>query len=141
MFEWLTKTAEPPPAVLDEAYLRRLESHVGSDAMAELMSDGLIELKDKLDNLEARAGSATVKQIAPLCHDIAGAAGNLGLTAMTQAAVQANRSAIGDNPPPVAEIAALVLACRDVAFEEAEAFRSGFTPPGVDDEAQMDPDP
>lgn len=139
MFEWLTKTAGPPPAALDEAYLRRLESHVGAEAMAELMSDGLIELKGKLENLEAQADTATVKKIAPICHDIAGAAGNLGMTAMTQAAVEANRKALGDRPPPVSEIAALVLACRDAAFESAEAYRAGFQTSGTAEEIGIDP--
>lgn len=139
MFEWLTKSTGPAPAVLDEAYLRRLESHVGTDAMAELMSDGLIELKDKLDNLQTRAATGTAKQVATVCHDIAGAAGNLGLTAMTQAAVEANRQALGDKPPPVAEIAALVLDCRDDAFARAEAFRHGFQRSETGDDAEMGP--
>ena len=124
MFEWLVGSESPPPA-LDEGYLVRLRRHVGADAMGELIDDGVLELAGKLDHLAAQAGSDDIKHIASVCHDIAGAAGNLGLTAMTRAAVESNRRALGDTPPPADELVAHVIGCRAPAEDALAAFRAG----------------
>lgn len=124
MFEWLIGSESPPPA-LDEAYLVRLRRHVGTDAIGELIDDGVLELSAKLDHLAEQAGSGDIKHIASVCHDIAGAAGNLGLTAMTRAAVESNRMGLADKPPPADELVAHVVGCRAPAFDALAAFRAG----------------
>lgn len=145
MFEWLIGSESPLPA-LDEAYLVRLRRHVGADAMGELIDDGMLELSGKLDHLAAQSDSDDIKHIASVCHDIAGAAGNLGLTAMTRAAVESNRQALGDKPPPAAELVAHVIACRHPAEEALTVFRADQTVspktevPAPDDSPTTNPD-
>ncbi len=125
MFEWLIRTETPAPDTLDEGYLARLQRHVGADAMGELIDDGMLELADKLDHLAEQEGTDDIKHVAAVCHDIAGAAGNLGLTALTRVAVEANRQALGDTSPAPDDLVQLVVACRVPAMEALTQFRAG----------------
>ncbi|MEO1492393.1 MAG: Hpt domain-containing protein [Pseudomonadota bacterium] len=138
MFEWLTGSQNPAPNALDEAYLLRLRRHVGADAMGELIDDGVLELSGKLDHLAEQASSDDIKHIASVCHDIAGAAGNLGLTAMTRAAVESNRMALSDTPPSAGELVAHVISCRAPAEDALAAFRADQNAPGTASDAQDD---
>jgi len=139
MFEWLIRSGTPPPSTLDEGYLTRLQRHVGSDAMGELIDDGMLELSGKLDHLAEQSGSDDIKHIASVCHDIAGAAGNLGLTALTRLAVEANRRALSDAPPPAEDLVSLVMACRVPAMEALSAYRADCALPTQQDQAADTP--
>ena len=91
MFNWRRREPREKPALLDEQYLARLESHLGAAALRELLSDGLLELSDRIDRIPdiVKAGDDT--ELSGLLHDIVGVAGHLGLTQLSHAAVAAGR--------------------------------------------------
>lgn len=114
------RPAEPEPPSLDTDYLARLEGHLGSKALAELVADGLIELTDRLRRLAEFERSGELEAMARLGHDLVGMAGNLGLRRLSAAAAELNRLARdGDRPAALARAAAL----RRLGFEATEVLR------------------
>jgi HPt (histidine-containing phosphotransfer) domain-containing protein len=91
MFEWRKPGDEPP--VLDTGYLARLAAHLGADLTAELLADGMIDLADRLGRLGELAAAGDAEAIARLGHDLVGMCGHLGLTRLSVAAADLNRSA------------------------------------------------
>jgi HPt (histidine-containing phosphotransfer) domain-containing protein len=85
-------TPEPDRPVLDSEYLVRLDSHLGTSVMVELLADGMIELTDHLTRLAERAADDH-DGIARLGHDLVGMAGHLGLNQLSAAAAEMNRAA------------------------------------------------
>ncbi|GMG83750.1 hypothetical protein LNKW23_29630 [Paralimibaculum aggregatum] len=124
---------EPP--VLDTDYLARLEGHIGRDTVLELLSDGLIELCDRLGALARHAEADEREEALRIGHDLAGLAGHLGLSALSRAAVEMNRAGRDGSAGPVAALAAPVLAAggdAEVALRAAHlaAVRSRNLPEG-----------
>ena len=114
------RPAEPERAMLDSGYLDRLESHLGSAALAELLADGLIELTDRLKRVGELERSANLEALAGLGHDLVGMAGNLGLARLSAAAADMNRAARdGSVPAAQAEAAAV----RRLGVEATDALR------------------
>lgn len=91
MFSWKRQKTDDGPAILDETYLKRLAGHVGEDVVRELLSDGILELSDRIDSVWDHVQAGNREQVARTVHDIAGAAGHLGLSQMSQTAVQMER--------------------------------------------------
>ena len=117
MVKWF-KPAEkaPPPPVVDRDYLARLSKHIGHAETCELMADGAMELSDKLDRLRRIVDGTEEGSIAELAHDIAGAAGHLGLSALSMAAVDANRLAREDGAKDARDLADRIFACEPEAM-------------------------
>ena len=118
MFEW--PTPEPEKPTLDTEYLARLSGHLGASVLAELLADGLIELTDRLTRLDELATAGDLDGIARLGHDLVGMAGHLGLSRLSAAAAEMNRSArdgaAGRARPQATEV-------RRLGAEAAEAMR------------------
>ena len=114
------RPADAAPPALDTDHLARLESHLGSEALAELVADGLIELTDRLKRLDELKVTGDLDAIAQLGHDLVGMAGNLGLARLSAAAGEMNRLARDRD-----KSAALVQAgaVRRLGFEAAETLR------------------
>ena len=87
------RPVEPERPTLDSDFLARLEGHLGSATLAELLADGLIELSDRLKRLGELERSCDLDAIARLGHDLVGMAGNLGLARLSAAAAEMNRAA------------------------------------------------
>lgn len=104
MFNWKRQKQGDGPAVLDEPYLERLAGHVGDDVLRELLSDGVLELSDRLETVAEQVRIGDREQVARLVHDIAGVSGHLGLSLMSAAAVQMER----DLRDPSSDIASVV---------------------------------
>jgi HPt (histidine-containing phosphotransfer) domain-containing protein len=117
MFEW--RAPEPERPILDAAYLERLARHVGTQVLAELLADGLIELDDRLARLAELAEAGDRKGIARLGHDLVGMAGHLGLSRLSSAAAAMNRAA-RDNEADYAPAAAVA---ERLGAASAEAMR------------------
>lgn len=114
------RQADSAPPALDTDHLDRLESHLGADALAELLADGLIELSDRLNRLAELQKTADLDGMAKLGHDLAGMAGNLGLARLAAVAGEMNRVAReGDKPAALAEAGAV----RRLGLEASEALR------------------
>ena len=121
IFEW--RTPEPERPILDPGYLSRLAGHVGSVVLAELMSDGMIELTDRLTRLDELAAEGDLDGIARLGHDLVGMAGHLGLTRLSALAAEMNRAARGGAGGKAADgTAPLVAEVRRLGAESAEAL-------------------
>ncbi|MEM0988148.1 MAG: Hpt domain-containing protein [Pseudomonadota bacterium] len=82
--------AERP--VLERGYLSRLAESLGSAETGELLSDGMLELSDRLARLRQESAKSNGQGLHELVHNIAGVAGHMGLTAMSAAAADAQRS-------------------------------------------------
>lgn len=92
MILWRGKDKEPTASVLDEAYLERLQKHLGLEVTRELMADGVIELSDRMDRIADLAKAGEAEALSRLAHEIAGASGHLGLAALSLHAVEAQRA-------------------------------------------------
>lgn len=114
--------ARDVPPVLDTAYLERLQKHLGADVTRELMADGMLELADRLNRLPGMAADRKTDDIARLAHDVAGAAGHLGLSRLSFHATEANR-ALRDQPDgPLEDVIAPMLSCQDMSLDALGAF-------------------
>lgn len=98
MFNWRRRGTGEQPAVLDGQYLARLETHLGKAELRELLSDGLLELTDRVARLPKLAEADDSEGLAHLLHDIVGMAGHLGLTRLSHAAVATGRVLQGAKP-------------------------------------------
>ncbi|MEL7469509.1 MAG: Hpt domain-containing protein [Pseudomonadota bacterium] len=92
MFNWRRQPAAPGPTVLDETYLERLEKHLGESILREILSDGLLELSDRLARVQELAVSGNSAELVRLVHDLSGMAGHLGLTQLGHLSVDAERA-------------------------------------------------
>ena len=92
MFTGRHRESREKPVLLDGQYLERLESHLGEAALRELLSDGLLELSDRIDRIPKLAEADDRDELARLLHDVVGMAGHLGLTRLSHAAVTAGRA-------------------------------------------------
>lgn len=111
MIPWRGKTEAPKVPILDTGYLERLAGHLGSSITAELLADGMLELADRLERLQQLSDRGDVEGLLRLTHDITGASGHLGLSAMSQYAAAANRdlrqatgSAVGRAVRPLLDV-------------------------------------
>lgn len=112
--------AEPERPTLDAEYLARLEGHLGTAPLAELIADGLIELSDRLRQLAELERSGDLEAMARLGHDLVGMAGNLGLARLSLAAAEMQRAARSAAP---AAALALASAVRRLGIEGADLLR------------------
>lgn len=139
MFTWgRGRRRGPAPPALDDAYLGRLESHIGRATLRELLADGLLEIGDRAGALRRHAEAGDRAEVLALGHDLAGLAGHLGLSALSRAAVEMNRMIRADPAPSLADAADPVLS----AAEEADdALRRALTAGEADgtEEAEADP--
>ena len=114
------RPAEPDRPTLDTRFLARLEGHLGSDVLAELVADGLIELSDRIKRLGEIQRRGDFEAMARLGHDLVGMAGNLGLARLSSASAAMHRAARdGDPASALAEAAAV----RRIGLEAADALR------------------
>lgn len=114
----------PPGAdaqILDEAFLGRLERHVGPAVLRELLADGLIELTDRLERLAQAVDDGHREEVFRIGHDIAGLAGHIGLSALSAHAVAMNRAARAEPDRAVATVAAPVIAAGPSAVDALRA--------------------
>ena len=128
MFNWRGREACDGPVVLDEAYLKRLAGHMGDDTLRELMHDGLLELVDRMNTIDALLEASETETLGRTVHDIAGMAGHLGLSRLSTAAVDAER--LLRDPSTAAKIATSVL--RAEAPEAIAALRDFLDGAGAD---------
>ena len=89
---------EPAPPILNHDYLSGLRRHLGTAHTCELLADGMLDLVGRLDRLAEMARRGDDAALARLTHEIAGAAGNLGLHRISQFAVQASHAARQGEP-------------------------------------------
>ncbi len=111
---------------IDAAYLDRLQDLLGAEKLREILSDGLIELADRLEQIGALAAENRRREIAGVAHDLVGTAGYLGLTRLSLAATDLERAARrGQGPldPDLAEVEQLA--------EEAFAAMQPRSGPGA----------
>jgi len=117
-FDW--KRPEPDRPLLDLAYLARLQQHVGTTVLVELLADGLIELTDRLTRLGEMAEAGDLDGIARLGHDLVGMAGHLGLARLSATAAAMNRAARGEAD---ADPAPLIAEARQIGAASTAAIR------------------
>ncbi len=122
MILWRDKPVREAPPVLDTDYLGRLQKHLGADVTRELMADGMLELSDRMERLPVLAGRAATEDLARLTHDIAGAAGHLGLSALSFHAFAANRVLRGGAAGALDEVIAPMMACREASMDALGRF-------------------
>lgn len=91
------------PAI-DMAYLAMLAEHLGAEGVAELLADGLIEVEDRLERIGLAAARGDGASVASLAHDLTGAAGHLGLAALSAEAAHLSERArlLGDRASAMA---------------------------------------
>lgn len=129
MFNWRRRESREKPALLDEQYLARLETHLGEAALRELLSDGLLELSDRVGRIPGMVVAGDDAELSGLMHDIAGLSGHLGLTQLSHAAVAAGRE-VQQGRPAGSGAASPVLAAAPEAIAAIRYF--------LDDGAQSD---
>lgn len=118
----LRRREEPVPdtAFLNMDYLQRLSRHLGNDVTRELLADGMIDLSDRLNRVEGLVEAGDADGLARLAHEVAGAAGHLGLAALSVAAVGAQRELREDGaagPEVLARIGATLVDLRAPSIE------------------------
>lgn len=131
MIAWSGKTEEPDMPILDIGYLERLSGHLGAEVASELLADGMLELADRLDRVADMADRADVDSLLRLTHDIAGASGHLGLSALSRHAAAANRDLRTVAPTAAARVVRPMLDVRSASIEALGRF-CRTTAPGKD---------
>lgn len=117
MIAWPGKHEEPEAPILDMGYLERLSGHLGSEVASELLADGMLELADRLDRVADLADRADVESLLRLTHDIAGASGHLGLSALSRHAAAANRDLRTVAPSAASRVVRPMLEVRSASIE------------------------
>ena len=128
---WLPNRKREEPPILDHGYLERLSRHIGMRETRELMADGMIDLSDRLDVLARLGASGPIDEIGKLAHEIAGAAGHQGLSAMSRAAVEvANLVREQPETPPDA-LTDRILQYRETSLDALSEFCNSEYPADV----------
>ena len=91
MFNWKRNKVEEAPLVLDESYLARLARHLGDEILREILSDGLLELSDRLSQLDDAMAQDDAEAVRKIVHDITGMVGHLGLSRLSRNAADSER--------------------------------------------------
>lgn len=117
MIPWPGKSEPPQAQVLDMSYLERLSGHLGTEVAAEILADGMLELADRLDRVQELAEAGDRDALLRLTHDIAGASGHLGLSAMSQGAMAVNRDLRTATDKAIAQAVRPLLALRNSSIE------------------------
>lgn len=138
MLTWGRGSRPKDPPLIDAAFLARLSDHIGADVLRELLSDGLIEMTDRLERLGEEALAGRRAHLLALGHDIAGLAGHIGLSALSRAAVEMNRTARADPVLSLTDLAGPVLDAGDEALD-ALRDRIGATAPDAPEREPADP--
>lgn len=84
---WLQRRGGQDYPDLDGNYLARLGRHLGEPALTELLSDGMIEVSDRLMRMTTAAAAGRREEVGRLAHDMIGLAGHLGLARVSLTAV------------------------------------------------------
>ncbi len=124
MFTGRHREPREKPVLLDEPYLERLESHLGEAELRELLSDGLLELSDRIDRIPSLVEAADREELVGHLHDVVGMAGHLGLTRLSHAAVDAGRAFQADGSGEL-DAVDLVLASAPEAISAIRDFLDG----------------
>jgi len=122
--KWFSVRQDNAPVVLDHGYLQRLSKHIGERETRELLADGMLDLMDRLATLQKCGEADDLTGVANLMHEIAGAAGHQGLTAMSHAAFEASRFIRETPAANAADMAALVLQYKDASIAALAQFCS-----------------
>ncbi|MFK7942101.1 MAG: Hpt domain-containing protein [Paracoccaceae bacterium] len=117
MIAWSEKSEEPEVQILDLNYLERLSGHLGADVASELLADGMLELADRLDRVAELADNADLEGLLRLTHDITGASGHLGLSALSRHAAEANRHLRTVSPRAAVRVVRPLLDVRSASIE------------------------
>lgn len=128
MIAWRGKSEEPEVPILDMGYLERLSGHLGAEVASELLADGMLELADRLDRVADLADKSDVDSLLRLTHDIAGASGHLGLSALSRHAATANRDLRTVVPSAAARIVRPMLDVRSASIEALGQYCRTTTP-------------
>lgn len=130
--KWFSVQPEKTPVILDHGYLQRLSKHIGEREARELLADGMLDLTDRLAMLHQSGEGGDLKRVAGLVHEIAGAAGHQGLTAMSHAAFEAARLIREEPDIDAGFLACMVLQHQDASLAALSEFCSGgtFSKPG-----------
>ena len=105
--DWLTAGENGEYRELDEGYLDRLAGLLGEAKLREILSDGLIELADRLEQVGVLAAENRRREVAAVAHDLVGTAGYLGLTSLSLAATDLERAARRGEGPLDDDLAAV----------------------------------
>ena len=124
MVKWFSARDADTPVILDLGYLQRLTKHIGQRETQELLADGMLDLTDRLDRLRHFGQEGDVKAVASLAHEIAGAAGHQGLTAMAHAAFDVARLVREKPNTQASDLAALILTWQDPSIEALAEYCS-----------------
>lgn len=122
---WFSVREKSEPVILDLGYLQRLAKHIGVTETRELLADGMLDLTDRLELLESHGQNGDLKAVAELIHEIAGAAGHQGLTAMSHAAFQASRMARENPKLSAADLADQVLGYQEASLTALAQYCNG----------------
>lgn len=122
MIAWPGKQEDSKAPILDLDYLDRLSGHLGSEIASELLADGMLELADRLDRIADLADQHDVDGLLRLTHDITGASGHLGLTALSRHAAIANRDLRSAAPGRAPKIVRPMLDVRSVSIEALGSY-------------------
>jgi HPt (histidine-containing phosphotransfer) domain-containing protein len=90
---WLGANGEGEYPTVDEGYLGRLTELLGAEKLREILSDGLLELSDRLEQVRLLAADGRQDDLARAAHDLVGTAGYLGFTCLSLAAADLERAA------------------------------------------------
>lgn len=120
-------------ADLDLQFLDQLVTHLGTDVVAELMADGIIELVDRLDRMAEMSVDEHRAVLAAMAHDVGGQAGNMGLVGLSRLALRAEQvlkdPGLGDG----AEAVVAVLDRRDTALDALRSYLTQLDPAAMGD--------
>ena len=117
---WLSSSETGDHPDLDHAYLDRLAEVLGEEKLRELLSDGFLELADRLEQLRRLARAGRRDELASVAHDMVGTAGHIGLKLLSLAAADLERTAREPGASLGEEVAAM-QALAERGFAELES--------------------
>ena len=126
-----TETQPIEDALLDAGFLHQLGLDIGEDGVAEVMSAFLEEGPDRLAAIERAMAGRAIQTVRREAHALAGAARNVGLTRLGEAAYKLQKASEGAGPDPraVAELGALLRDTLPLAIPWAQAPHIPLLPP------------
>ncbi|MEM9099542.1 MAG: Hpt domain-containing protein [Pseudomonadota bacterium] len=108
--------AMPEAELLDNSYLTSLENALGLSVTRDVLADGLIEVSDRLEQLAQLAETGARQEVARTAHNIAGAAGHLGLHALSVGARKLEQELMAEPSRPMAGLVQTFLALGPVSL-------------------------